>query len=240
MSYSAGLAAFKLAFQLSPILMVGGISTYITGGVLPIIAITEASNFIFGLLSGTENIELDDFFANFSPLPGSTLFDLQIGTYPFANQAVAANATISQPLNLSMLMRCPARNDLGYANKLMTMMALQQVITQHAQLGGTYTVVTPSYFYTNGILTNLRDVSDTESHQVQNAYQWDFTFPLLTLQQAQSVQNSLMSKLTGQTQISGAPSWSGAAAGVGAPNSLLAPSVIPSAVTPAGLTAPFS
>jgi hypothetical protein len=51
-----GLAVFKLAFQLSPILLCNGIATDIPGGVLPIIAITEASHFVLGLLSGTDTL----------------------------------------------------------------------------------------------------------------------------------------------------------------------------------------
>lgn len=224
---SPGLAAFKLAFQLSPIMFVNGIATNIPGGMLPIIAITEAANFVSGLLSGAANIELDDFFAHFSPMPGSSLARFEIGTYPMANQAVAGNAIISQPLNLSMLMICPARDTLGYPLKLVTMMALQQAVQQHAALGGTYTIVTPSFFYTNGILTDLRDVSDGRSSQPQNAYQWDFVFPLLTVQQAQAAQNSLMSKLTSGSQTDG--SWSSAATSVGSTSSMATPSVIPSA-----------
>jgi hypothetical protein len=227
--FSAGTALFKLAFQLSPIFLTNGIAANIPGGMLPIIAVTEAANFVLGLLSGGENIELDDFFAHFQPLPGSTLFSLEIGNYPFANQAIAANATIQTPLQLSMLMKCPVRNTLGYLAKLGTMIALQQVLAQHATSGGTYTICTPSYFYTNGILTSLRDASDAESHQVQNAYQWDFVFPLLTLQQAQTAQNNLMGQLTNQTQISGGtPSWSGTGPTVGNPASLAGPSLIPS------------
>jgi hypothetical protein len=135
-------------------------------------------------------------------------------------------------------MKCPARDNLGYVSKLASMTVIQQVLSQHASSGGTYTVCTPAYIYTNGILTSLRDVSDAESHQVQNAYQWDFTFPLITLQQAQAAQNGLMQQLTNQTQISGMPSYSGVGPTVGAPNSLAAPSVIPAA---SGLpaTAPF-
>lgn len=235
-----GLAAYKLAFQLSPILLTGGLAGDIPGGVLPIIAITEAAHFVSGLLSGAENIELDDFFAHFEPLPGSTLVDQQIGSYPFANQAVAANATISQPLTLSMRMICPARDTLGYATKLVTMIALKTALDQHNLQGGTYTVVTPSGFYTNGILLGLRDTSNEHSHQVQNTYQWDFTFPLLTLNTAQQVQNSLMQKLSSGTQVSGQPAWSGLDATVGAPNSLAGPSLIPSAgALPASNTSPF-
>ena len=222
-----GNAAFQLAYELSPISFSGGIAQGIEGGVLPIIAITEATNFVLGLLSGPQNLTLDNFFAHFQPLPGSTLLDLQISSYPFANQAVAANATISQPLTLSYLMRCPSRNIAGYWAKGSILTGLQQAITQHARLGGTYICATPAAYYPNGILTALRDVSDAQSKQPQNAYQWDFTFPLLTQQQAQATQNSLMSKITGGTQISGPPSWSGGSATVGASSSLVTPSVIP-------------
>lgn len=234
-----GTAIFRMAFELSPIMLTGGLAQQMTGGALPIIVFTEAANFINGLLSGGANIELDFFFAHFQPMPGSTLIDQQIGTYPFANQAVAANATIAQPLQLSMLMRCMARGALGYGTKLLTMMALQQVLAQHNSLGGTYVVVTPAGIYSNGILTALRDVSDARTEQTQNSYQWDFTFPLLTLEQAEQVQGSLMSKLTNQTQLGAGSSWSGAGPAVGNPSSLLAPSVISSAATPAGITAPF-
>jgi len=238
---SPGYIAYKLAFQLSPIVLTGGVATGIPGSMLPIIALTEAASFVTGLLSGAEDVELDDFFAHFAPVPGSTLIDQQIGTYPFANQTVAANATIAQPLQLSMLMICPARDELGYATKLVTMMALKAALDQHNLSGGTYTVITPAYFYTNGILTGLRDVSNASTKQPQNAYQWDFTFPLLTLEAAQSAQNSLMSKLTGNTQVSGQPAWSGLSTTAGSTGSLsTGTGVVPSAGSlPAINTAPL-
>lgn len=224
-----GNAAYQLAFELSPIMFTGGIAGQVEGGGIPIISFTEAENFVLGLLSGPQSLSLDNFFAHFNPLPGSTLLELQIGTYPFANQAVAANATISQPLTLSYMMRCPARNIAGYWSKLDIMQGLQQVVTQHAAMGGTYTCATPTGFFPNGILTSLRDASTPESKQYQNAYQWDFVFPLLTLQQAAAAQNALMGKLTAQTQIIGDPSFSGGAATVGVPGGGITPSVIPAA-----------
>lgn len=241
MPFTAGLAIWKLAFQISPIIFVNGIAGPTPGSMIPIIVYTEAANFVTGLLSGTANIELDNFFAHYQPLPGSTLFAQEIGKYPFANQAVAANATIRQPLQLSMLMKCPARNVLGYPLKLPVMTNLQQVIDQHATLGGTYTIVTPSFFYTNGILLRVSDASDTETHQVQNAYQWDFEFPLLTLNQAQAAQNTLMGKLTAATSFSGPPAWSGLTSTVGVSGSLATPSIVPAAANlPGTVTAPFS
>lgn len=226
-------AAWKLTFQLSPIVLTNGIATNVPGGMLPIIVFTEALNFIDGLLNGTENIELDGFFANFEPLTGASLIDQEVGHYPFANQAVAANAVIAQPLTVSMRMVCPVKNPAGYPLKLATMMALQAALVQHNGSGGTYTIATPSGFYTNCLMTGMRDVSTNESNQSQFVWQMDFEQPLLTLQSAQQAQNSLMSKLTGGTEVDanadGGVGWSGLAPTVGQPSSLAASSVLPSA-----------
>lgn len=236
-----GTAAFKLAFQLSPIILTNGIAGNIPGGMLPIIAITEPLNAATGLLGGTDTIDLDDFFAHFQPMPGGTLIDQQVGTYPFANQAVAANAVIAQPLTYSMLMQCPAQHRLGYAGKLAIMMALQAVLSQHNASGGAYTVITPSFFFTNMLMTGMRDASNGASHQPQNAWQLDFMRPLLTLSEAEQVQNSLMSKLSSGTQIQGQPAWSGLSPTVGAPDSLAAPGLFPtSSGLPGAGTAPFA
>lgn len=238
-----GYVAFKLAMQLSPILLVNGIAQAIPGGVLPIIAITEAANFLSGLLSGAANIELDDFFAHFFPIPGSTLIDNQVSTFPMADQAVAGNAIIQQPLALSMMMICPARDTLGYPLKLATMTALQKVLQLHISQGGTFTVVTPSSIYTNGLLVRMADASNMESKQAQNSYQMDFYFPLLTLENSQSIQNTLMSKISGGSQVNasgGGVPWSGLSPTVGSPNSLAGGLVIPSGSGLAATTSPFT
>lgn len=240
---NAGLAAFKLAFELSPIVMVGGLAQNIPGGMLPILALTEAASFAQGLLGGAAtDLNLDDFFCHFQPIQGSTLINNQIGMYPFANQAVAANAIIAQPLTLSMLMICPARGTLGWAVRLATMIALQNALKQHNAAGGTYIVVTPSFLYRNLIMTGMTDVSNPHSHQPQNAWQLDFMAPLLTLEEAEAAQNSLMSKLSSGTQLTGQPAWSGLTPTVSqqGANSLVAPSLIPAATgTPAAGTAPL-
>jgi hypothetical protein len=227
-----GGTAWKLSFQLSPIILTGGIAQNVPGGMLPIISITEALNFTLGLLSGANDLDLDNFFANFEPLPGSRLASNQYGKYPFANQAVAANAVIQQPLTISLLMRIPVRQPLGYAAKLATMSALQQAITQHTQSGGTFTVATPSYIYTNCLLDDLRDVSSGQSKQPQTAFQWDFEQPLITLAQAQQAQNSMMSKISSGVQTDG--SLSGLSPTIGSPSTLATPSISPAASGPAG------
>lgn len=211
MSISAGSIAFKLAYELSPIILVNGIASNIPFQMLPIISITESINFATGLLSGSVDIDLDRYFAHFQPLPGATMIDQQIAMYPFLNQAVAANAVVSQPLQVSMLMHCPAQTSMGYLTKLATMTALQATLAQHNASGGTYTIITPSYFYTNCLMTGMRDVSSGETQQTQVSWQLDFVQPLLTLQQAQQAQSSMMNQLTNGTQIVGQPSYSGLA-----------------------------
>lgn len=230
MSNNPGLVAFKLAFQISPIILTGGIAQNIPGGMLPIISITEAINFTEGLLSGSADIDLDSFFAAYEPMSGATLIENEYGKYPFANQATAANAVIQQPLGISLLMRCPVRNELGYASKLATMMALQATLAKHTATGGTYTIATPSFFYTNCTLLRLSDASSGESKQAQNTWRFDFEKPLITLEQAEQVLNSLMSKVTGGAAVpgtNGAVSWSGLAPTVGQPGSLAGTSIVP-------------
>ncbi len=210
---SIGRTIFQLGFEISPIILTGGIASLMDGDMLPIVALTEAPNFITGLLTGNTESSLDDFFAHFRPLQGTTLIDNAIGSYPFANQAIAANAIITQPLRVSFVMVCPAKTSFGYATKLATMAMLQSTIQQHTNQGGTYTLVTPSNIYANCILTGLRDISTGESQQPQISWQWDFVQPLVSLQQAQAAQSQLMSKLTNGLPTDG--SWSGPGTQVG-------------------------
>lgn len=229
MSGGAGLDAYKISFEISPIILTGGIAQYVPGGMLPIISITEALNFTVGLLSGGGDKSLDNYFAHFRPLPGGALIRQKIGKYPFANQAVAANAVIADPLNISMMMIVPARNAAGYATKLATMMALQATLAQHNNSGGTYTVATPSYIYTNCVMLNMVDSSSAVTKQAQSQWQLDFEVPLLTLGQAAQAQNSLMNRISSGTAIDGQPAWSGLAPTVGQPASLATSSVVPAA-----------
>lgn len=236
-SLSAGMAAFRMSFQLSPIIFTGGIAAQIPGGMLPIILITEALSFVQGILSGGGDLDLDNFFANFTPLPGSTLVQQSFGKYPFANQAVAANSVIRQPLKISLRMICPARGPGGYAVKLATMVALKAAFDLHNASGGTYTIATPSAFYTNCLLADMIDTSQGASQQAQNTYQLDFEQPLLTLQDAIQAQGNLLSKITGGLPVGGDPTWSGLSPTVGNPPSLGAVGTIPAAQGPAGVQA---
>ena len=230
MGYSAGQAAYKLAFEISPVMLTGGIALNIPGGMLPMLSISHASSYS-GLISGGTNVDLDDFFASFYPLPGSTLIDQQIGHYPFANQTVAANAIIVQPLTVSMLMRVPVRDQGGYATKLAQMTSIQNALHQHNVTGGTYTVATPSYFYTDCVMRGMVDVSSGDTLQAQVAYRLDFEQPLISLQAAAAAQDLMMSQLTSGVQTTG--SNFGLPPTVGVPSSLAASGIAPSAQTSA-------
>lgn len=213
--------AYDLAFQVSPIILVDGIASNTPGGMLPIIALAgQAAGFAQGVLS-SGGLSTDDFFARFVPISGATIVDQQVATYPFATQQVAANATIQQPLHVSLRMIAPVNQTAGYLTKLAIWTALQSSIVAHNAAGGRYHIATPWYIYTDCLLTSVTDTTGGEGRQQQIMAQWDFVQPLVTQQQATTAYNSLMSKLSSGAQISGATPaagssfWSNAATAVG-------------------------
>jgi hypothetical protein len=233
-----GYEIFKLGYQISPIILTNGVASLIPGQMLPIVALTESASFTLGLLSGTDVPPLDSFFAHYRPLPGSTLVNNQIGNYPFANQEVAANAIIAQPLNVPMMMTCPARsNNGGYLGKLAIMSSLQKVLAQHNISGGTYIVATPSHIYTNCILLGMRDVSSSGGKQVQTDWQLDFVQPLISQTSAQQVYNTLMQKIDSGLNTGTAPTWSGLAQTIGSNLTTAASNIVQSATNLIGSSA---
>ncbi len=224
-----GLIQYKLTFQISPIFLTGGIAAGIAGGTVPIINYTQSIDFS-GLGSTGPDVDLDNFFAYFQPTTGTSIILNQLGTYPFANQQTAANAVITQPLHVSMLMICPARQPGDYARKLSIMTALQGTLAKHVLAGGTFTVVTPSYVFTDCVLTGFRDASGAESKQMQWRWQLDFEKPLVALAEAQQAQNNLVQSLSNGQQIT--PNATGQITGgsgtTGNVPSAVSPSVVPS------------
>ena len=184
---SFGQTAFQTAYEISPIILQNGIAQFIPGGLLPITVLTE--------MFDIPGIEEGQFFAHYKPLPGSTLADWQVAEYPFFNLQMAANAVVQMPLKVSMLMVCPAQNDGGYLIKQAILTALQTEIQTHISQGGTFTVITPAYTYTNCLLTGIRDVSSAGDKQVQLMYQWDFVQPLITVTGALQVLGSLLQNI---------------------------------------------
>lgn len=207
--------AYDLSFQVSPIILVGGIASGTLGGMLPIIALTgQSAALAQGVLSGGLNAEA--FYARFVPIPGSTVISNAVGTYPFANQQVAANAIIQQPLNVSLEMIAPVKEKGGYLTKLAIFTALQSSLVAHNNAGGTYNIATPSYIYTNCLMTGMTDITAGDTRQQQIRWQLDFTQPLITQQQATSAYNSLMGKAANGQQVT-SPNWSSANAASGTP-----------------------
>lgn len=224
-----GRSIFRLGFEISPIILTGGIASLIPGGMLPIVAVTEAASLLSQVLRGDISLSLDKFFAHYVPMPGTTLANNVVGNYPFANQVVAANAVIKQPKNVSLRMHCPVKRAGGYTVKALTMMALTETLDAHVARGGTFIVATPSQIFTNCLLLQLRDISGGESKQAQSTWQWDFQQPLLALSQAEQVQNTLMQKISSGVPTGATPSWSGALTSVGSTLSGAAASVVDSA-----------
>jgi len=228
---SAGMAAWKLAFQLSPIILSNGLVNSFPGKMLPIVGITEILNFPLGLLSGGSNVGLDNFFANFQPVPGTSVISQEVAKYPFANSTIAANATITMPLQVSMLMVCPVRNAFGYYERLPLIMGMVEAFKRHNAAGGTYTVVTPSYIYTNCIMREMRDASSLNTKQPQHMWQLDFEKPLLTVADAEQAQNGLMSMITNGIATGLNPVWEGLQTAAQIPASLAGVSQMPAQVS---------
>jgi hypothetical protein len=218
---------FKLGYEISPIILVNGIASLIPYQMLPIVALTEAANFTLSLLSGNGLPSLDQFFAHWKPVAGTTLIQTTYGQFPFANQSVAADSAIAQPLVISMQMSCPVQSAGGFTVKLATLTVLQQTLLQHINAGGTFTIATPGQIYANCLLTSVRDVSGGESKQVQVTWQFDFIQPLVSVNLAQQVFNSLMNKVQGGLPTGTAPTVSGITSTVGNADSAVT-SAVPS------------
>lgn len=207
---TAGYNLYKLGMEGSPIILTGGVATLIPGQMLPIIAITEGANLLDGLLSGMSVANLDDLLCHYNFNPGTDLVKNEVATYPFANQQVAANSIIAQPKRVSYTMICPVRDKGAVFFKLAAITALRLVLEAHNAAGGLYTCVTPSNIYTNCLMVSVTNNDGGDTQQQQYQWQIEFMQPLITPAQAASAQNSLMAKLTGQTQVT-SPSSSGAA-----------------------------
>ncbi|CAN7226604.1 hypothetical protein [Caballeronia sp. LjRoot31] len=206
---SLGREVFQLGYEISPIILVNGIASQIPGQMLPIVALTESASFTAGLLNGTAVPALDQFFAHWKPLAGTTLIHNVYGQFPFANQQTAADCVIAHPLTIAMLMVCPVQSVGGYTAKLASLTVLQAALKAHTNMGGTFSIATPGQIFSNCLLTSVRDVSGGESKQVQHAWQFDFIQPLITLDLAAQVMNSLMNKIAGGLNTGQAPSVSG-------------------------------
>lgn len=185
--------AFRLAFEISPILLVDGIAASIPGGTMPIAVFTEGVSIVDGLLHG----EIADQSTAFTPMAGTTLVQQDIGTLNFYNMVTAANSVVNRPNRVIMQMMRPASTkNGGYATKGITFAALKLALDKHNQSGGYYVVMTPSYIYTGCLLRAMIDVSgfSEQNKQVQHTWQLEFEQPLLSISQVDAALGGLMSK----------------------------------------------
>ncbi|MGK0739949.1 hypothetical protein ACSFCX_00100 [Yokenella regensburgei] len=185
--------AFRLAFEVSPIILVEGIASEIPGGMMPIAVLTEGVSIVDGLLHG----ELSGPTTHFTPMAGTSLIRQEIGTLNFYNMATAANSVINRPNMVRMQMLRPAStNDGGYATKGITFATLKLALDKHNQSGGYYVVMTPSYIYTGCLMRSFVDVSgfSEQNKQVQHTWEIEFEQPLLAISQVEAALGGLMSK----------------------------------------------
>ena len=140
--------------------------------------------------------DLDQAFGAFTVIPGGTLVNQTAATYPWANQHVAANATIFEPLTVSLIWDTPMRGEGAWGRKFATITNVQSRLTAHNNGGGTYTVVTPSFIYQNLILKGMTDSSRGSNPVPQNAWRFDFEKPLVRIEDLRAAQSLMMSKLT--------------------------------------------
>ena len=261
-TYNAGIASFRRSYELCPIFLVNGIAAQGSGGVpgggLPITSILQSSIYPQGITGqansngatpgpggttagGTpggpsDPTSPDSYFAHFVVEDGGSLIDDELAEYPFANMSVAANAVISQPLEISLRMICPADPGRGvtYPNKQAIITSLQTSLQQHIDLGGYFIVATPAFIYPPCLLRLLEDGGDVEEGgQVQHTFLWHFRAPLITLAQAQGAQNAAMNKISSQVAMSGDPPGNPpASAAVADPGSNVVQNVVPAAQPP--------
>ncbi len=182
------LTGFQYYNEISPIYLNNGIARVVPDKVISITAILEPR--------GQTDLLYSAFFAHFQNLPNGTLAEWKIAEYPFASLVMAANAMIQMPLRISMLMICPAQTDKNrnFIAKQSLLTSLKNLIQTHILLGGTFTVVTPSYTYPDVLLLQIRDVSDQNDKQVQTKWQFDFEQPLVTAQGAEKALGIFLNK----------------------------------------------
>jgi hypothetical protein len=200
---------YDATFQTSPIILSGGLFSSALGGVMALSGLVSS---VVNSVTGTDALPT----VRYVPLPGATVISNTVATYPFANRAVAGNAVIRNPKNVSLLMIAPVNSVGGYLLKMATFMALQSTFEAHTAAGGTFHVLTPSYPYFDCLMTTMTDVTSGEGHQQQIQWQIDFVQPLVTQQQAQTAWNGMMSQISGGQQITSS-SWNDAAATAGTP-----------------------
>jgi hypothetical protein len=220
---------WKTLYQVSPLVLTGGVAINVPGSMISIQSLTNPNllppspaqaaqaaqaAFISGLqfltqrtVTGNSLNGLDDAFGAFNVLPGGTLCNQTAPKYPLANQIMASNAIVRDPINVSLIWDVPMRGQNAWAIKLATMQALKALLDLHNNAGGLYMIMTPAYTYDNCVLTSLSDNSRSSNSLPQNAWRFDFERPMVMTQtDVSAAQNSFIAKLTAGLPTTGTAS----------------------------------
>lgn len=207
-------SAFSLAFEISPIILNGGIAKDIPGNSLPIAVFTEGLSIVNGLLSGGDNNPSTRFY----PMAGTTLVQQDIGNYNFFNQVTAANAVIIKPNRIIMQMITPANTTNNkYTQKALTFAALKVALDSHNQAGGSYTILTETHIYTGCVMRSFVQSSNLSAENKQSQYSFllEFEQPVLTTTELGQTLNNILAKFSSGTNAGGTIAWSGLRNAVG-------------------------
>ncbi|WGM04289.1 hypothetical protein QE197_10890 [Arsenophonus nasoniae] len=200
-------STFSLAFEISPIILNGGIAKDIPGNSLPIAVFTEALSIVGGVLQGNVSAS-----TKFYPMAGTTLIQQDIGNYNFFNQITAANAVIKKPNRIIMQMITPVNTSGNkYTKKVLTFGALKSALDSHNQAGGSYTILTPAHIYTGCLMRNFVDSSTLSSENKQTQYSWmlEFEQPVLAYRELEQTLTNVLQKFQGELPSGGEIAWSG-------------------------------
>ena len=221
-----GFPAFQRSYEISPIILQGGLAANLPDGAMTILTLTEGAEVTYP--------DPDQYFAHFKVQPGSSMQDWGIAEYPFANMVMAANAVVQNPLRVSLQMLVPAKSNVagsGYPFKSARMSAIKAMLDAHITQGGYFTVATPAFTYVDCLLVSMRDIGSGGDKQVQLAYQLDFVQPLITQQAATQTFNNSYNKLNGGLPTSAPLTNSGVSNSIGNTGSQAVPPYTPPGVT---------
>jgi len=187
--------AYELAYIRSPIILVDGIAKF-QGGYMPIIELTEFLN-VLSIIENTVTIgnPLKDMYGAFQVQGGTTLLQYSNAEYPFQNAATAVNYQMKQPNQIVFEMLTPFKKSMDLFNQLPIMTVLIQALERHRALGGYYMLLTPSKVYTSCLLNGITQVDYAAGEQLQMAWMWAFSEPLLTEEAVEKAYNDTMDKI---------------------------------------------
>lgn len=192
-----------------PIFLTGGIVQQWFGfpsyTPIPIILFTEPEGIAQQLLGGDwRQIDMATLWANWLCIQENPLtYETQL--YPVANRETAASSQMRVPSDISYRLITDAPIPANEALRIGNWSSFETILKNHTDLGGTFALITDSFFYQNCILKN---VSKADPDPSQKAIQWrvDFSRPLVKRKSFTGAYSSLAQSLNGELPSSSEPS----------------------------------